>query len=170
MEKVIATLTPSRGFPQAFNVAARQGVHYLLWSLTIWIAVATVQPCHADQQRFAPSAVSRADPIVKIVTRSQVYYPSKTKKGTKYHKPAILVSATVFASIKEWREIKRKKLTTKDAEYHLLLTKANDKFHKALKRVQKSGRYDIMAESGAIHCKNVTATNVTQTMISNLPS
>ena len=67
------------------------------------------------------------------------------------------------------KEIKKKGLTDKDAEYHLLLKKANDKFHSAVTSVQKSESYDIMAEVGAITLKKGSAPDVTQKVIDALP-
>ena len=107
---------------------------------------------------------------VTIVHASQVYYPSVVKKGSKFKKPAVLTTATVFAAIPEWKKIKKKKLKKSDAEYHLLLEKANDKFNKALKKVASDSSYDIMAEVGAITCTGCTPTDVTATLIANLPS
>ena len=109
-------------------------------------------------------------PSVKILDKQKVYFPTKIKKGKKYKKPAVVVTSTVYDSIDEWKKIKERKLTEKDAEYHLLLTKASGKFHKAIKKVAKDGSYDIIAEkTGAIECKNVTADDVTQKAIDALP-
>ncbi|MFT7618185.1 MAG: hypothetical protein ACI97A_001826 [Planctomycetota bacterium] len=105
---------------------------------------------------------------IKVLNVSQVYYPSRVKKSAKYKKPAVLTTATVFAAIPEWKQIKEKKLTNSSAEYHLLLKKANEKFNKALGKVQGVSSYDIMAEVGAIQCTNCTATDVTATIIANL--
>ena len=110
------------------------------------------------------------EPEVKILNSSQVYYPATIRKSDKFQKPAILASMTVFDSINEWKEIKRRKLGKKDAEYHLLLKAANDKFNTALKRVRQANNYDIIAETGAIECKDCTPTEITQTVIDQLPS
>ncbi len=109
-------------------------------------------------------------PKVKILNSSQVYYPSLIKRGAKYKKPAVLTSATVFDAIPEWKKIKKKKLKKTDAEYHLLLEKANEKFNKALKKVAQDSSYDIMAEVDAIKCTGCTPTDVTATLIANIPS
>ena len=115
------------------------------------------------------SNIAPADPVVTITNASQVYYPTRVKKGAKFKKPAVLTTSTIFDSIPEWKEIKKKKLTEKDAEYHLLLKKANEKFDCALKTVQKNGSYDIIAEVGAISCKNCTATDISSDVIAALP-
>lgn len=113
-------------------------------------------------------AQSKGKAKVKILNESQVYYPSRVKKSTKYKKPAVLTTSTVFAAIPEWKQIQEKKLKKTCAEYHLLLKKANEKFTKAIGKVRGSGSYDIIAEVGAIQCTNCTATDVTANIIANL--
>ena len=110
-----------------------------------------------------------AEADVTVTNKDQVYYPATVKKDAKFKKPATLLTSTVFASISEWKEIEKKKLTESDAEYHLLLAAANKKFSKAVKKVQKDGKYDIIAESGAITCKGCTADDVTQKAVDALP-
>ena len=110
------------------------------------------------------------EPVVKITNSSRVYYPTTIKRGAKFKKPAIVVSSTVFDSIPEWKEIKEKGLKKGDAEYHLLHKRASDKFCDALKRVRVANGYDIVAETGAIECKNCTATEITQAVIDSLAS
>ena len=123
---------------------------------------------------WSPTALLGApdlgDPEVKILDKTKVYYPAIIKKGARFKKPAVLATATVFDSIKEWQEIKRKKLTETDAEYHILLAAANKAFQRAVAKVRTAGAYDIIAEVGAIECKNCTAEDVTQKAIEALPS
>ncbi|MCB9833942.1 MAG: hypothetical protein H6807_15890 [Planctomycetes bacterium] len=139
----------------------RQRLHILLLAVSLIFAVGAT----------ATFALSVGDePEVKIVNASQVYYPATVKKGDKFSKPAVLVSMTVFDSIDEWKEIKRRKLTKGDAEYHLLLKAANDKFNCALKKVRQASSYDIVAETGAIDCRNCDAAEITQAVIDQLPS
>lgn len=132
----------------------------LCCAVLLLLAAAPVLPADAPQDK---------KPSVKILNKTQVYYPATIKKGATFKKPATLVSSTVFDAIPEWKKIKDKKLTTKDAEYHLLLKAANDKFAKALDKVQKDGSFDIIAEAGAIECKNCVAEDVTQKMVDNIP-
>ena len=134
--------------------------------ITLSVYSPAVAPVVAERANDSISAA----PEVKILNSAQVYYPSVVKKGTKFKKPAILTTSTVFDAISEWKQIKRKGLRKSDAEYHLLLKKANEKFNKALKAVQAASSYDIMAEVGAIECKGCTPEDVTQTLIANLPS
>ena len=64
-------------------------------------------------------------------------------------KPAQVVARTVFAEIPEYREIKRKGLDDTDAEYWLLLAKANDEFYKAVGRVAEQEKYGCVVEKGS---------------------
>jgi hypothetical protein len=142
----------------------------LLIAAAMWILTPALLCHHPMTLIDAPGEMTAsADPVVTITNSDQVYHPTRVKKGAKYKKPAVLTTSTIFDSIAEWKEIKKKKLTPKDAEYHLLLKKANEKFSCALKTVQLAGSYDIIAESGAISCKNCTATDVTSDMIAALP-
>ncbi len=115
----------------------------------------------------APAAAQ--DVSVKILDASKVYYPATIKKKSKFKAPAILSTAKVFDAIPEWKVIKKKKLGKKDAEYFILLKAANDKFAAALATVRKEGKFDIVAEDGAIECKGCEAEDVTQKMIDALP-
>ncbi|MCA9300056.1 MAG: hypothetical protein KDA28_13380 [Phycisphaerales bacterium] len=119
----------------------------------------------------AASVVTSGEDVeVKVLDEDKVYYPKKLEKGAAYDAPATLETSKVFDEIDEWKEIVRKKLTPKDAEYHLLLKAANKKFDKAVKKVQKKDEYDIIAEDGAIKCKGVSAKDVTQDTIDSLPN
>lgn len=113
---------------------------------------------------------SQDEPVVKITNSSRVYYPATVKRGAKFKKPAVLVSATVFDAIPEWQEIKKKGLKKDDPEYHLLHKRASDKFCTAIKKVATASGYDIIAETGAIDCKNCTAVEITSEVVGNLSS
>lgn len=147
-------MTPNRR-PQILRVATLP-----LAIVTMLLASAFFAPTFGDDDK---------KPVVTITNKDQVYYPSVIKKGAKFKKPATLLTSTVFDSIAEWKEITKKKLTESDAEYHLLLAAANKKFRKAIKKVQKDGKYDIIAETGAISCKNCTADDVSQKAVDALP-
>ncbi len=107
---------------------------------------------------------------VTVVNSARVYHPTVITKGAVYKAPAILKTSTVFNSIPEWKEIKRKNLTDRDAEYHLLLKAANDKFNKAVATVQKAKSYDIIAETGAIKCEKITPAEITSDVVKAIPS
>ena len=73
---------------------------------------------------------------------SDVYYGKKD--GAK--KPAEVVASDVFNEIPEYKKIKEKGLTKDDAEYWVLLNKANDKFNKAVKKVAEDAKYADLRE------------------------
>ena len=104
-------------------------------------------------------------PQVKVVESTQVYWPGVIRKNEVFHRPAVLKTWTIFDAIPEWQKIKRQKLTDKDAEYHLLLAGANKRFQRSVGRVRKEGTYDIVAEEGALHCKNVAAIDITDRVV-----
>ncbi len=122
------------------------------------------------QPLFAAHAPGRAEAgKVTVLNAARVYHPTILKKGTVYKSPAILKTGKIFGAIPEWKEIQRKQLTDKDAEYHLLLKAANDKFSTAINQVQKDKGYDIIAEDTAIKCEKITPADVTTAVINALP-
>ena len=118
----------------------------------------------------ASHAQTPAGGKVTVINAARVYHPTILTKGPPYKSPAILKTATVFNAIPEWKTIKRKNLTDKDAEYHLLLKTANDKFNKAVSKVQKAKSYDIIAETGAIKCEKITPAEITTDVVNALPT
>ncbi|MCA9323311.1 MAG: hypothetical protein KDB53_21415, partial [Planctomycetes bacterium] len=50
-------------------------------------------------------------PEVKILDKSQVYFPSTIKKNAEFKAPAIVTTSTIFDAIPEWQAIKKRKLT-----------------------------------------------------------
>lgn len=62
--------------------------------------------------------------------------------------PAEISAPAVFDRIKEYREIRSRGLTENDAEYWLLLEKANRRFYAALRKAAKSLGKDMVAEKG----------------------
>lgn len=96
---------------------------------------------------IAASAAVRADGI--RVDAAKIYYG--TKEG---EKPATVRAADCFAVIPEWQEIQRRKLTSSDADYWVLLSAANSKFRKAVEAVARSKGNDMVAEQGSISVKD----------------
>ena len=78
------------------------------------------------------------------VAAADIYYGKSD--GAK--KPAEIIASDVFNEIAEYKKIKEKGLTKDDAEYWVLLNKANDKFNKAVKKAAEDGKYDVVAEKG----------------------
>jgi hypothetical protein len=63
-------------------------------------------------------------------------------------KPAEVTAKTVFAEIPEYKRIQDKGLTKDDAEYWVLLRKANEKFNRAIRKVAEEAKFDVIAEKG----------------------
>jgi len=63
-------------------------------------------------------------------------------------KPAEVTAKTIFGEIAEYKKIQEKGLTKDDAEYWVLLKKANEKFNRAIRKVVEDGKYDVVAEKG----------------------
>jgi len=85
--------------------------------------------------------------ILSIVPAAEAVVYFGKVDGAK--KPAELTAKTVFNEIPEYKKIKDKGLGKDDAEYWLLLNKANDKFNKAVKKVAEDGKYDVVVEKGS---------------------
>jgi len=94
---------------------------------------------------------------------SDIYF-GKTE-GAK--KPAEIVATDVFNEIPEYKKIKEKGLTKDDAEYWVLLNKANEKFNKAVKKTAEDGKYDVVAEKGK-HKFDSTPVDITKKVIEAL--
>ncbi len=82
----------------------------------------------------------------EVVSADEIYF------GTGKHPraPAVLVADDVWAAIPEYKQILKDKLTDEDAQYHILLRKAADRFSKALKKLAKRDSYDMLGEKGSI--------------------
>lgn len=81
--------------------------------------------------------------------------------------PGEVVAATVFDKIPEYKQIKEKGLGPDDAEYWTLLSKANEKFYAAVKKVAEQDKYDVVVEKGSAGLQN--APDITQKVIDALP-
>lgn len=75
-----------------------------------------------------------------------VYYGS----GEHPSAPASIRADDVWAAIPEYKKIVDDNLTDDDAEYHLLMKRATERFQKALRSEAKRESYDMIAESGAV--------------------
>jgi len=65
-------------------------------------------------------------------------------------KPATIRYSDCFEVIPEWKEIQRRKLDQRDADYWILLKAANARFQKAVEAVATAGGYDLVAEEGCV--------------------
>ena len=89
------------------------------------------------------------DAAFEVVDPDGVYFG----KGTHPSDPGVLVADDVWKEIPEYKKILADELTEDDAEYHLLMLKATERFNQALKSLAKRDSHDMLGETGAIVAK-----------------
>lgn len=82
----------------------------------------------------------------EVVRAEEIYFGS----GKHPKAPGVLVADDVWAAIPEYKQILKDELTDEDAQYHILLRKAAERFSKALKKLAKRDSYDMLGEKGSI--------------------
>ena len=90
------------------------------------------------------------DAAFEVVDPDAIYFG----KGTHPKVPGILVADDVWKEIPEYKKILADELTEDDAEYHLLMLKATERFNKALKSLAKRDSHDMLGETGSIVAKS----------------
>lgn len=101
-------------------------------------------------------------PSVTLKDGARVYYGD----AKSFKCPAEVDANAVFSHIKEFREIRDRKLTSKDPEYWLLIEKANRRFYRAVKKAARAGAWDLVAEKGGFNVPEGTSvTDGTQAVI-----
>ena len=78
--------------------------------------------------------------------------PSKVYYGNQrlFQRPACVDCDRVYANIPEYQEILRRRLTDKDAQYHLLMKKATKRFSAAVKKMARDKNHDLVAQTGTV--------------------
>ncbi|MDF1701679.1 MAG: hypothetical protein P1V36_11040 [Planctomycetota bacterium] len=78
--------------------------------------------------------------------------PSKVYYGNQrlFQRPATVDCDRVYASIPEYKEILRRRLTDKDAQYHILMQKASQRFAAAVKKMARADNHDLVAQAGSV--------------------
>ena len=89
-------------------------------------------------------------PDFEVTDDDLVYYGS----GDRPDAPAICRADDVWAKIPEYKKIVDDDLDEDDPEYHLLMTKATERFVTALEDLAKREEYDLIAEEGAVKANN----------------
>jgi hypothetical protein len=82
----------------------------------------------------------------EVVKADEIYFGS----GKHPKAPGVMTADDVWAAIPEYKQILEDELTDEDAQYHLLLRKAAERFSKALKKLAKRDSYDMLGETGSI--------------------
>ena len=83
-------------------------------------------------------------------------------------KPCQVKAKKVFSQIPEYKKIKEMGLTEDDAEYWLLLEKANAKFNTAVHNVAVGKGYDLVVEKGTAKFQG-PAPDETQAIVEAIP-
>ena len=83
------------------------------------------------------------------VNKSRIYY------GDPYNfkMPGEIKAYKVFNAISEFKQIKEENIKSSDAEYWILMRRANKKFRLALKRVSNKHGYDLIGEIGFVRTR-----------------
>ena len=127
------------------------GVSALVAAVTaaVGLSAAPLPPTHippppAPSERELPGEIQ--DSSGAKVDPNFVYYGNPKR----FRRPATVTLSTIFAQIPAYQELKDQGLTQADADYFLLLNKANAAFQRALGRVLEVEGYDLVVEVGAI--------------------
>jgi len=102
--------------------------HWLLAILTLSIVLMSVSAAPAS------------------VRKSRIYYGDPYD----FSNPGEIKAISAFNAISEFQRIKQERIRPSDAEYWILMRKANRKFRLALKRVSIKCEYDLIGEIGSI--------------------
>ena len=87
----------------------------------------------------------------------------------RYRRPAVLTLSLVFAQLPSYLELKGKGYGPADAEYWILLNKANARFNAALARVLEVEFHDLVVELGAMKFPpSVAPVDITDLVIAEL--
>jgi Skp family chaperone for outer membrane proteins len=116
------------------------------------------------------AAIQDAKGRVTIHNTCRVYYPAVVKASQTYKKIGVVTSRKVFEATPEYKQIARRKLTPNTAEWCFLAKAASDKFKAAVDKTVKGGRYDLIAENGAITVEGQTTYDVTSEVLAHLPA
>jgi len=99
---------------------------------------------------FSSVRAEEDDPDFTVTDADKVYYG----KGKHPESPAVIKADDVWAEIPEYKKIVEDDLDEDDAEYHILMKKATERFEKALKDEAKREDHDLIAEVGAVKSNN----------------
>lgn len=81
-----------------------------------------------------------------VTDKDGVYFGS----GEHPSAPSSVRAEEVWAAIPEYKRIVEENLTDDNAEYHLLMKKASERFERALRTEARRESFDMVAEEGAV--------------------
>jgi hypothetical protein len=82
----------------------------------------------------------------EVVKADEIYFGS----GKHPKAPGVLKADDVWAAIPEYKQILKDELTDDQAQYHILMRKAAERFSRALKKLAKRDSLDMLGEKGSI--------------------
>jgi hypothetical protein len=95
---------------------------------------------------FVSEAAAAEEHDFTVTDRDGVYFGS----GEHPASPASVRAEEVWAAIPEYKRIVEENLTDDNAEYHLLMKKASERFERALRTEARREAFDMVAEEGAV--------------------
>jgi len=85
-----------------------------------------------------------------------------------YQNGAVVDIHAAFAAITEYQEIENRGLTPEDADYYVLLARANERFYAAIRVVARQGNYDMIARKNSVGVQNLDLPDITEAVVSEL--
>ena len=86
-----------------------------------------------------------------------------------FKKPAVVDVDAVYAKIPEYRRIVEKNMHRDNPLYQILLTRASERFRKALSKCARLRGYDLIGGLGSIELEKKTVPNITSLVMRALP-
>lgn len=79
-----------------------------------------------------------------------------------FARPCVIQADRVYLAIPEYKEIREKGLTDKDARYHFLMKRASERFLEAVKVTGRDLDVDLIAEVGAVKAARTGAPAISE--------
>jgi len=100
------------------------------------------------------------------IDEAEIYYGDPAD----FTKPAVVDVDRVYESISEYKEIIDRDMDDSNPRYLMLMRAASKKFRTALKKAAKAKGYDLIGGLGSIKIEGKTVPEITDLVISKLPS
>jgi len=138
---------------------------------TTWVFVFGLAALAAQSAVSSPRALALGDGDAEtqketrpVIDETQVYYG----KAVTCRKPAVVDADKVFQAIPEYKKILEGKLTEKDPKYSILMRKASRKFKAAIEGAATEGKYDLVANIGAVTWEGHDVPDITDDAIARV--
>ena len=87
-----------------------------------------------------------------------------------YTNGAVVDIHAVFNVIPEYQAIQERGLTREDADYYILLARANTVFYNNVRVVANCGNYDLVLRLGSVEAEGLGLTDITQDVVDEIES